>query len=204
MLLVSFYTPWKHPTKWSDTLKQFVGFCLSVFDHFVGCFQGVKKETSGMKWVNIRSIIWWRSLTSNKQWLCTNTQKQPPEVFYKKGVLKNFAKFTAKHLCRSLFFNNPATLLKKETLAQVLSCEFCGMFKGGLSGWMTWQFLNVLELFSLQKSKLSNFRFRSIFIFNKKEPQSCKFGTYWQKALLEFLTSQTSQMAFTVLKVMIR
>ena len=25
-------------------------------------------------------------------------QKQPPEGFYKKGVLKNFAKFTAKHL----------------------------------------------------------------------------------------------------------
>ena len=28
-----------------------------------------------------------------------NQQKQPPEVFYRKGVLKNFAKFTGKHLC---------------------------------------------------------------------------------------------------------
>ena len=26
-----------------------------------------------------------------------------PEVFYKKGVLKNFAKFTGKQLCQSLF-----------------------------------------------------------------------------------------------------
>ena len=26
-----------------------------------------------------------------------------PEVFYKKGVLKNFVKFTGKHLCWSLF-----------------------------------------------------------------------------------------------------
>ena len=48
----------------------------------------------------------------------TTTQKQPPEVFYKKGVLKNFTKFTGKHLCQSLFFNKvaglrPATLLKK-------------------------------------------------------------------------------------------
>ena len=25
-----------NPTKWSNTLKQFVGNCLSVFDHFVG------------------------------------------------------------------------------------------------------------------------------------------------------------------------
>ena len=29
-------------------------------------------------------------------------QKQPPEVFYKKGILKNFAKFTEKHLYQSL------------------------------------------------------------------------------------------------------
>ena len=33
-------------------------------------------------------------------------QKQTslPEVFYKKGVLRNFAKFTGKHLYASLFF----------------------------------------------------------------------------------------------------
>ena len=34
----------------------------------------------------------------------------------KRVALKNFAKFTGKHLCRSLFFNKvakPATLLKK-------------------------------------------------------------------------------------------
>ena len=29
-------------------------------------------------------------------------QKQPPEVFYKNIVLKNFAIFTAKHLCPGL------------------------------------------------------------------------------------------------------
>ena len=29
-------------------------------------------------------------------------QKQPPEVFFKKGVLKNFANLTEKHLCWSL------------------------------------------------------------------------------------------------------
>ena len=32
-------------------------------------------------------------------------KKQPPEVFCEKCVLKNFAKFTGKQLCRSLFFN---------------------------------------------------------------------------------------------------
>ena len=38
-------------------------------------------------------------------------QKQPPEVFYKKSVFKNFAKFTGKHLHQSLM---SAPLLKKE------------------------------------------------------------------------------------------
>ena len=37
----------------------------------------------------------------------------------RKGVLRNFAKFTGKHLCQSLFFNKvanlrPTTLLKKD------------------------------------------------------------------------------------------
>ena len=41
-----------------------------------------------------------------------------PEVFCKKGALRNFAKFTEKYLCRSLVFNKiaglrPATLLKR-------------------------------------------------------------------------------------------
>ena len=39
-------------------------------------------------------------------------------MFCKKGVFKNFSKFTGKHLCQSLYFNKvasrrPATLLKK-------------------------------------------------------------------------------------------
>ena len=35
---------------------------------------------------------------------------QPPEVFYKKSDLKNFAKFTEKHLSWSFFFNEIASL----------------------------------------------------------------------------------------------
>ena len=44
----------------------------------------------------------------------------------KRGVLRNFAKFTGKHLCQRLFF-------KKESLAQVFSCEFCEIFKNTFS-----------------------------------------------------------------------
>ena len=46
----------------------------------------------------------------------------------KKGVLRNFAKFTGKHLCQSLSYSL-CNFIKKETLAQVFSCEFCEIFK---------------------------------------------------------------------------
>ena len=38
-----------------------------------------------------------------------------PEVFFKKSVLRNFAKFTGKHQCEGLFLYEvrPVTLLKK-------------------------------------------------------------------------------------------
>ena len=38
----------------------------------------------------------------------TQGRSRRPEVFYEKGVLRNFAKFTGKHLCQSLFFNKVA------------------------------------------------------------------------------------------------
>ena len=54
----------------------------------------------------------------NKKTKCTFLdkffQKQPPEVFYKKVVLKGL---------------RPAALSKKETLAHVFSCEFRKIFK---------------------------------------------------------------------------
>ena len=60
-------------------------------------------------------------------------QKQPPEVFYEKVVLKNFAKFTGKHLRQSLFFNKVAgqacNFIKKETVAQVFSWKFLVNFE---------------------------------------------------------------------------
>ena len=53
-----------------------------------------------------------------KKKLVWNFRSSRLEAFYRKGVLRNFAKFTGKHLCQSLFFNKAAsprlvTLLKK-------------------------------------------------------------------------------------------
>ena len=49
--------------------------------------------------------------------------------FAKNGVLKNFAKFTEKHLCWSLFLIKLHKLYWKETPTQMFSCEFCDNFK---------------------------------------------------------------------------
>ena len=52
-----------------------------------------------------------------------------PEVFFKKGVLENLAKFKEKHFCWSLFFNKvtglrSATLFKKGIPTQVFLANF--------------------------------------------------------------------------------
>ena len=61
--------------------------------------------------------------------LLTSDRSSRLRCSVKKGVLINFVKFTGKHLCQRLFFKKVAGLglnfIKKETLAQVFSCEFC-------------------------------------------------------------------------------
>ena len=47
------------------------------------------------------------------------------KFFIKTDILKNFAKFTGKHPCQSLFFNKMAP-------PQVFSCEFSEIFKNTL------------------------------------------------------------------------
>ena len=48
----------------------------------------------------------------------------------RKRVLRNFAKFTGKHLCQSLFLNkNAENFIKKETLAKAFPCEYCEVAK---------------------------------------------------------------------------
>ena len=52
----------------------------------------------------------------------------------KKGVLKNFAKFTGKHLCQSLFLNKvaelrPATLLKKRPWHRCFPVNFAKLVR---------------------------------------------------------------------------
>ena len=56
-------------------------------------------------------------------WVINTLQKEPPEEVHKKDAFKNFA-HRKTHVPEVNFIKK-----KKEALAQVLSCEFCGIFK---------------------------------------------------------------------------
>ena len=58
------------------------------------------------------------SMLKSTQTYCL--EKQPPEVFYEKGVLRNFKKITGKHPCQSLFFNKVAGLRSATLLEKIL------------------------------------------------------------------------------------
>ena len=64
--------------------------------------------------------------------ICSRSSR--PEVFCIKGILRNFAKFTGKHLCQSLFFNNvsglrPATLLTKRLWHRCFPVNFVKLLR---------------------------------------------------------------------------
>ena len=127
------------------------------------------------------------------------SKEQPPEVFYKKVVLKNFAKLTGKHLCLSLFFNKdvglrPATLIKKDTPAQMFSCEYYEVFKNTFFTEHLWttasKFFGNQRRFSFlySRSMVGSYK---IFLKSKKEAltiqNSFKFLLYLQ-AKINILT----------------
>ena len=79
----------------NKSLKQIpVGFPFN----FIFLLQYNKQEIINQRRHEIHSAR--RFIEELKTWL---RQMQPPDLFYKKVVLENFATFTGKHLCYSLF-----------------------------------------------------------------------------------------------------
>ena len=101
------------------------------------------------------------------------TQKQPfADVLLKIDVLKNFALFTGKHLCWSLFLIHlqafrPATFLERgssmcfpvniATPTQVFSCAYCEIFKNSFfikHLWWLLLFISMAPIISVLVSVL--------------------------------------------------
>ena len=72
-----------------------------------------------------------------------------PEVFCKKGVLRNFKKFTEKRLCQSLL---PSTLLKKRLQHRCFPVNFVKFLRTAFFIEHLWWLL--LELGGLEKKEL--------------------------------------------------
>ena len=126
-----------------------------------------------------RSSHWWHvSVTEKMQ---CKVQKQPPKVFYKKGVLRNFAKFTWKQLCQSFFFNKvaglrPATLLKKRAWHSCFPVNFVKFlrtrfYRASPDDCFRW-YIDILR-----KAK------EEILMFRKNE----KIWKYWKETLLHLV-----------------
>ena len=86
-----------------------------------------------------------------------NYRSSRPEVFCKKGVLWNFAKFTGKQPCQSLFFNKvaglrPETLFKKRLWHRCFPVNFVKFLRTPFFTEHLWRlFLYVTIFLSIQK-----------------------------------------------------
>ena len=72
---------------------------------FFWFFKGVQTRKCSQKWVSNHKVIDNADIVVREVFALNYSvlQKQPPEMFYEKAVLKNFVIFTGKHLCWSLF-----------------------------------------------------------------------------------------------------
>ena len=84
-----------------------------------------------------------------------NIRSSHPEVFCKKGVLKNLTKFKGKHLCQRLFFNKVATLLKKRLWHRCFPVNFVKFLRTPISTedlwWLLLKYVRREDLYGERK-----------------------------------------------------
>ena len=102
-------------------------------------------------------------------------EQLPAQKIYKKGILKNFAKFTEKHLlCQSLFLNKvagliPATLLKKRSWRKSFAVIIGKFFKTPI-------LKNICELLLSISTSVSRVLVISTFFNDKFHRKRCLNG----------------------------
>ena len=106
-------------------------------------------------------------------------------MFFKTGVLKNFAKFTEKHLCGSLFLIKlrawPATLLKRDSYTDVFQWNLRNSKKSFFAEHHRW--LLLLFLKQRRKNWKNICRLESLQFYKKGKPSqmvSMKFVKFLQ------------------------
>ena len=88
-------------------------------------WESTEKNLFGERWISHCFMLWKAGKGIYLQIQISRFNRSSHQrCSVRKGVLRNFTIFTGKHLCL-----RPAALIKKETLAQVFSCEFCKISK---------------------------------------------------------------------------
>ena len=128
-------------------------------------------------------------ITENEWTHLTHIRSSRPELYCKKRVLRNFAKFTGKHLCKSIFFNTvavlkPATLFKKRLWHRCFPVNFTKFLRTPFLQNTTGGSFCQIFLY---------FVFRSIFNLLLKKPWQVE-PNIWSKILWEKNLSLTSSM----------
>ena len=103
-----------------------------------------------------------------------------PEMFCKKAVLRDFPKFTRKHLCQSLFITKVAgqgrQLYLKRDPGTGVSCKFCEIWMNTslllvLQNRCSYKFPDIHQKISVLKSLFNTVRDLKAHNFNKKDTQ---------------------------------
>ena len=102
-------------------------------------FYGVENYTK--KLLNKR----WQQLRQQPVYMTDRSNR--PEVFCKKGILGNFAKFTGKHLCKSRL--RPATLLKKRFWHRCFPVKFVKFLRTLVAAFRHVYFTDIIDYYPL-------------------------------------------------------
>ena len=104
---------------WYDRTPQSMALMQTEMTVFENWFQ--VSESFEIKRSLFHINMSWKTRATFQKWIfCWSSL---PELFFKNDVFKNFAKFTGKHLCRSLLNKVDQQLYEKETPTQVLSWD---------------------------------------------------------------------------------
>ena len=115
-------------------------------------------------------------------------------MFYKKGVLRNFVKFTGRHLCQSLYFNkvaatllatsffNKATLLKKRLWCRSFPMNFAKFLRTpSLTEHLQWLLLTPAQMFICNFSESFKNTTGDYFLFFRSLPEN--ISRYYTKRI---------------------
>ena len=105
-------------------MKKFKRMAIKMFRLFLEIAVRKFSQIFDFGW----QIINWAasSMTLIFMQTCIFRQSEISLLYY---FLFCYCKFTGKHQCQSIFLIQPSNFVKKESLAQLFSCEFCKISK---------------------------------------------------------------------------